>query len=645
VDWDELVTTVFGSEGGPRYVRLGLYLVLVAIICIVSVLTMPLITSGEISLRYSDVQEGTSTDALYSPVEAVADRADLVLVGSVLMVIYGIVLILEGRRVINLRQYLVWHAEVRATVLYVGGLLVTIVAVAGACSLFAFSISEPAGGTGGFTVEFDIGSPAGTVSLFFSTIMSLVFLFMVYYNTVLCVYRGGVIGNTRMLARLTLGVALLGLVGLFMLHSMNVMVVEYRYSPDAGGYSFTIPYTLADVDWLAESENDPDFIDVHKALDVLGWSLVVCAVMGLGGCMGVAAYSQRGDSKRVRIAMSLVGLVAVPAIFALGAALSANNTMVQMGGVSLYLSIVTRTATPILAGMGVAVLTLVLGVFYLRLVGFDYVRDAFFEPVEAAPIPQPEVDMELAAAGVPGEAPIGVEPVPTDGAERPPSPLSGLLRCPMPLIAIVVVAIVVIAVVGLGILRGSDDDGGGDGRASVVIEDLPVFDVYMAHSMYMTEGTEERIDVLAEVVPEIGEDSVVFINRVVVTITWTDEPDTGFVIDRWQNQPDTYSLRVHDTTGHTASEDGASNPQGGTGSLSVEWFPGTVWIVYGNQSLIFTGNQPIDVEANIIATVSLDNAGDFESFVGGFTRTDSSNECEIRLQVEGHYYSTEMEGQ
>lgn len=116
-------------------------------------------------------------------------------------------------------------------------------------------------------------------------------------------------------------------------------------------------------------------------------------------------------------------------------------------------------------------------------------------------------------------------------------------------------AIVILSLALAGLLGKEEGPGGGGTTPPKV----PVYN----HGQQTFTGTgNANTDTTYDFT--INETRVV---NVVVNLTWTDEPNSG---RRYTNTPDTLGLEVHSPDG-TAKQDSGGNPQGGAGSLSLQY--------------------------------------------------------------------------
>ncbi len=650
VDWDDLVAKIAGLEGGPRYFRIGLAMFVVGLICAIAVVALPIYSIEEggvtYSANYGEMAAEPDADPMAVPNEAVLSHANLVIAASVLTIVMGLVLILEGRRLVDLRRFMVWHSEVRATALFALSAFIVFILLAGGSSLWSFADSLPSISGEGMTVEYSFNSPAAATVTILSGLMVMGLLFMVYYSTVLSVYRGGVTKRTRQMARFAMAVAVLALAALFALRISNIMVLHYEMAAlEDFSYEVEMPFTQARIGYFADEIETADSMNsLDTSLSLLGWLLLFIGALCLLGCVGVAAHSLGGDSRRVRRTTILTSVAAplgvVATALAAAGMVRTDDALVELFE---FPTVDVTLGAGIVSGLVASLVLLVVSIAYIRVAGRDFILSAISGPAPEPELPQPQVDAALAAEGaevpaVDAEAPLEVEAVP---GERPPRrvPAAGVLaKRPVPLLVIIVAAIVVVAGIGYALMGGEDGGGGnGDRRTPVNIEELPGWAQEIQETLDMGEGQSVGFDVLGELPWTDLETSVYFISRVYVTVTWEDEADIGVIINRMENQPDTFMAEVYDEAGLDTVSDEASNPRNGQGQLQVVWETSGSWIMYGNASLVSTGNQDVRTDVGIDAFVEMVEAGDFQGLVR--TQADNGNRCDITILVDGTYFT------
>lgn len=134
-------------------------------------------------------------------------------------------------------------------------------------------------------------------------------------------------------------------------------------------------------------------------------------------------------------------------------------------------------------------------------------------------------------------------------------------------------------------------------------------------SGYLNEGESSTITFKSE--PEK------YIQRVMVTVTWTDEPDSGGIFIPFENQPDTFSVTISGP--NSSVDDSASNPREGEGSVTVE--------------LSFTLEELAEIissegeEYEVTITIILTEAGNQESLSGLRDEEDYGNDYNYDIEI------------
>ena len=641
MEWDEVVDKIAGTEGAPRYKRVGAFLLAVSFIAFLSLLFVPLFTSADVSYSYFDLTSEPEEMPFGVPNEQVTGHVNLSLVGCVLIEVIGLLFILEGYRVINLRRVLVWHAEARATALYSLAAATSMVALAGIATIWGLVISMSLTSPEGDLLLGGVDSPGTLVAMIMIGLSMASMLFMAYYSCVLSVYRGGVTPRTRHMARLAMLVALVCVIGIIVVRMGVIATVTVETTVDVNVIAEEdVYYTKARIDHYAEDASEyPYMASLASQLGGIQIMLALALLAALAGSIGVSAYSLGGESLKVRRTASLPALAVFFTVFAgfyvMSAGGFAEAAVKEVWGDPMppaYLS----------WGFYLALLLVLAGIaltaMYLREVDYEFVIDAFAfwkgfdkpdeeeEPLEGS-VTSPE--------GPGDEGPIEVEPVPKVTPPRKPR----LSRPKMMVLAIVLVSVILIAAVaGVMVLRPpSGGNGGNPGRTPVVVEELPPFSEQFTDILYLNEGSTELYDALVEVfgVMDGIQDRVYFVEGVTVTVQWADEPDAGI---RWTNQPDTFSAEVRDQGNVFATgQDSDSNPQGGNGNIMASWNSAEFWLAWGNTGLVDTGEADVIRESTVVCQVDMDQAGDQTTRLG-LTQTDPGNECAIHIQVTGTYY-------
>lgn len=660
VDYDLMAERLAGLEGATRYKRLGGGILLLSVVALACLLALPVYQGDEASLTYFDLAAEPDEDPFAIDNQAVLAQANLAIAGILLTLLMGAILLLEGMRVINLRRYLAWHAEARATFLYSISATVALLGLAGSLAVWGFALSMPTASAPGVNVELEASSPAGAAASVAMALATLAMVAMAYYSSVLSVHRGGGKPRNRQMARLSMLVVALSLLALAALRLGVIMTATLEIAIlDGSGDSVELVqyFTHGRIDYLG-SEGD---VDGMRSLDMFLGStevfLALAALAGMGGMVGVSAYSLGGTGRRVRLATSLPataallgGIAIVCGALALG---SMDGAVEDLMGMEM--DAVSSGASMVL-GLVASVLIMLLAFLHSRTAGIDFTRESlmgWYQREEEPPVVLPDearppsvAEPAMEAVTAPEEATLPMAELVEAPTEGPP-PRAFRLPAPRVLVAIGVVLIVILASVVYAVLApgGGNGDGDGDGRPRVDVSELPTFDFHLTLDEDMGEGSVHGLAPLDLVIPHTMGDalnsSVLFVNRVTVQVTWQDEPDDGL---RWTNQPDTFSVVIADTSGLDSDEDSGENTQGGVGDLMVEWVPQDTWLVYGMVSLVDVSGQPVDLETSVSVEVEMVQAGDQTTRLG-MTRTDGGNDVRIELVVSGTIYSLPQEGQ
>ncbi|UCC92243.1 MAG: hypothetical protein JSW25_06095, partial [Thermoplasmata archaeon] len=528
MDWDDLAWKVAGPEGGPRYFRMGLVLVVLGIVAMAAIGFTPIYMSDDVSLTYDMMAEDPdSLEAFGVPNSHALSHANWALVGAGLTIAIGLALILEGRRAINLRRLLAWHAEARATALFSLAALLSSIGLFAGASLLGLAESMPTSSGEGITVMIQASSPAAIVVVVTMGLATGGMVGLAYYNSVLSVYRGGGDLTNRRMARGAIALAIVSLGGIMALRVGVIMwaVVEMAFGPDIV-FEVHQYYTLSRIDYQATLGAG------EEAKGTLAWQLALASgllllsfMAAMAGLIGGSARSLGGTSLRVQRATAMPA-VAVPmagiAILALAwAATTAPTAARESWGID---DLEVHLGTGIMMGTGFAIVAIVAALGYVKGLGIGYAREilSFWKKQEPSPevdedegIPQPMVDQALAEeARARGEFP-------------PPEPEVDMTRRPLRerlllkdarkvqiIVAIVIIAIILMAV--LWPMRGGGNGNGNGGPGEVTIEDLPELDWTISASDYLAEMASRDQSALQDL--RVDGNVLYFIDTVTVTV-------------------------------------------------------------------------------------------------------------------------------
>lgn len=642
MDWDDIAWRVTGPEGGDRYVRMGIVLVVLAIISMAAVGFTPIYRSDDASLTYDMMAEDPDDDTAFGvPNSHVLGHANWALAGAFLTIMMGLVLILEGKRVVNLRRVMVWHAEARATALFSLAAFLSSLGLFAGASLLGLAESMPMGSAETVDVTYQVFSPAAIVVVVTMGLATAGMLGMAYYNCVLSVYRGGGDPVNRRMARFAMLLAVLSLGGVLLLR-LGVIMTATLPVAELNGDTLEMhwPYTMSRIDHqstLGMGEEMKGRLDLQ--LTVASGLLLFAAMSAMAGLVGVSARSLGGTSLRVRRATALPteGLAAAGiALLLLAWASSTAPTAVRD---SLSMSDLEVTlGWGLYSGVLLALVAIAGALGYVGGLGIREAREALAiwrrkelsKEVEEEGIPQPMVDQVLEEeARARGEFPP-MEPEVTTPPLRERLLLKDARRNQVIIGVLVVVAIILIAVFWPGGPGGWNGNGGPE---EVLIMDLPEFTWNVAFDEYLLEGEDLFIDAFVDI--KDNPTNAIFINSVSVHVTWTDEPDEGIL---WTNQPDSFTARVDDDHDIDTADRSGTNPQGGQGSVIATWSSGDAWVVTGNPELVDWGDQDVFEGVTVMAGTSMDSAGDQVTLLGR-TQVDPGNGYSISITLSGRHYT------
>jgi hypothetical protein len=653
VDWDDLAWRIAGPEGGLRYFRMGIVLVVLGIIAMAAIGFTPIFQSDDTSMTYDVMAEDPdSSEAFGVPNSQVLAHANWALVGAGLTILMGLILILEGKRVINLRRLLAWHAEARATALFSLAAMVASIGLFAGASLLGLAESMPSSSGEGVTVVLQASSPAAIVVVLTMGLATGGMLGLAYYNNVLSVYRGGGDPTKRRMARAAMGVAALSLAGILLLRVGIIMwaVIQMAFGPDAV-FDVQWYYTMSRIDYQATLGAG------EETKGTLSWQLTITSALlflsfmaAMAGLIGGSARSLGGSSLRVRRAAALpvtaVLMVGIALLMMAWAATTAPEAARESWGIDdLEVNLGWGLMASVVMAMGAMASCLA----YLKGLGIGFAREALAfwkrpEPSEEVAvedgIPQPMVEQALAEEAMArGETP---PPKPGPDEYQPPFRERLLLRNAMRkevIFGILVVVIILLAVLWPD--GGGGDNGNGDPGA-VAIEELPVLDWTISISDYLAEGS--TLDQMAFEDLGAGQNDLYFIDTVQVTVVWADEDDAGFL---WTNTPDGFGVSISDGLGLDDPDTSGTNPQGGRGTISATWSTGGPWVAYGNTDLVRWGDQDVITMEELIhvdISVIMESAGDQVTPLGR-TQNDSGNTFTMTIDISGHIFSVLEEGQ
>ncbi|MEE9151066.1 MAG: MFS transporter [Thermoplasmata archaeon] len=178
-------------------------------------------------------------------------------------------------------------------------------------------------------------------------------------------------------------------------------------------------------------------------------------------------------------------------------------------------------------------------------------------------------------------------------------------------------------IIGVGYMGGTDIFYGiGEEEGTGTTTDWSKYEIVAGNPITMSGYSDENSDTL--VTGLIKEENLISMN---LTLTWTDEPDEQYGLRTYENEPDTFSLRVETPDGNEYREGPESNAHGETGEiiLTITFDPDIDPYLNG------TGQYNITIECG--------DCGDlFTTGLIGFT--DTGNDWDLLIEYE-YYFKEE----
>ncbi len=134
----------------------------------------------------------------------------------------------------------------------------------------------------------------------------------------------------------------------------------------------------------------------------------------------------------------------------------------------------------------------------------------------------------------------------------------------------------------------------------------------------------------------IEANGTIFIERVDVTITWTDEADGSIGPRQKENQPDTFQLELNSTINVSEMSTEMSNSHGTSQSISVSVDiadSGFTYLMIGNTTGLKLGDDVTTGDLNIIVHMIM--AGDHSSPPELLLINDTGNDYYIEISITG----------
>jgi hypothetical protein len=189
------------------------------------------------------------------------------------------------------------------------------------------------------------------------------------------------------------------------------------------------------------------------------------------------------------------------------------------------------------------------------------------------------------------------------------------------------------------------------------IQEMETFEHTLDETYYLQEGEPMHYPYdfyhTLELPEEFGEIVVCLIDRVSVTVTWTDEPDEQRGPVSWENQPDTVSASIYETQSAIFEQfDEQSNTRGGEGSIVLNWQGDGEyleqswrrnddhnWEGVDGENYINTRNGQVHWGSNVDGDLLLTVAGDQTHPVLPLGYADGGNSLDITVTLGGRCVS------
>jgi hypothetical protein len=192
--------------------------------------------------------------------------------------------------------------------------------------------------------------------------------------------------------------------------------------------------------------------------------------------------------------------------------------------------------------------------------------------------------------------------------------------------------VILILMIGSSVVLGSNDvekGSSGSSEGPKVFEGVPLQRSTTAESGRLSVGETYTITISEE----IGQ----IIKNFTARLSWSDESDPPGRprLRRYENQPDTFSLRIMAPDGNSSDVQG-QNSIGGTGDLEIrESFEDDYLSQLMEEGIVGQGNWTIDI--------TLTSSGIWTPVLGPGVLGLSDGANEYSLSVEFEYYDFELE--
>jgi membrane protease YdiL (CAAX protease family) len=156
-----------------------------------------------------------------------------------------------------------------------------------------------------------------------------------------------------------------------------------------------------------------------------------------------------------------------------------------------------------------------------------------------------------------------------------------------------------------------DTGGSGSGMLDSFMEEAE----NITDSGYLDEGT-------SSVLPTITTEMDRYVKGVKFTLTWTDEPDTQYGLRVYENEPDTFSVKIEGLNSSKSKTESNVHGEQGIISLELEFTNEEIAMLIDEESYVY----------DVTVEITMDNAG--ESFTTGLIGfTDSGNDYQYEMEI------------
>jgi hypothetical protein len=649
LDYSAIVNTVLGTEGAPRYKRLGVILIIISILLIVSILALPIFTASY------DTPGGNVEEESWTYFQMRDDRMlwesflgqiHTSLIGLLLLMVLGVVLLLEGLGTISLKKLLPWRTEVTANTLYVLAAIFAFLGVMGMASIWGLTLHPEEWTYNMEEYSENLSSSAGILVTVLGMVVLLCLLALVAYQVILVAYRNGLDPKARSMGKLAVLLVLVSMLGIIALRLGSIVVVDYSVDygfPGGGGaYDGTDRYTFLETDLMAHVPDAPSSLErLDLYLDIASWCLLISTIIGLMAILGITSYGLGGRRRLVYLSMAfpviivILGLVALITILVAFGLLQDAATDIMGGNFYPYGESQANgsAGSGLFIGLLLCIVVGIVSIVNVRFIGRSIIKMALGTvpvPVAEEVPPVEHVPPGLAAETV------------SAGGEPEKAPTFHLTRKG-------VIWLALIAIIGVAASSGAywyigqrDTAGNGDVGTSVVdIDSLEDFSASFLEGSYLDEGEWNTCWISEEITSDHGDDSsTLFIDSIYVTVTWVDEDDQQNPIATYENQPDRFGLDLYDEEYSYVNDNvEGENTHGNPGVLELYWSASDYYIGWGNESVEVSNPNEVVWGTWVFADVYMISAGNKEAPRRPIAYTDNGNDFEIEIWVTGKIYT------